>query len=213
MSRRRRYSLAWVGSPFAEHMGPRTIRVIRDLAGVPGEYVWAAKQTTRDRAAPPPRPFAYTISNLGLRRLLATARSQGEALDVYYERLAGAVGDETWRTATPGTAYRVRLAADGSVSCGTGALYLSSSRAARRMVAAATRTTLRGGGAPTTRIPPRRLRRPRARAAGAAVAAVARARVHAAAAAEPYRPRHDGRDALRHLGLILDILPSLSILC
>ena len=150
-------------------MGPRTIRVIRDLAGVPGEYVWAAKQTTRDRAAPPPRPFAYTISNLGLRRLLATARSQGEALDVYYERLAGAVGDETWRTATPGTAYRVRLAADGSVSCGTGALYLSSSRAARRMVAGGSRTTRgrRGGGARTTSTatPRRRLGRRSAAAA------------------------------------------------
>ena len=109
------YSLAWVGSPFAEHMGPRTLRVVRDVAGVPGEYVWAAKQTTYDRAVPPPRKWAYTISNLGLRRLVATARAQGEALALDYERLDGATGDEAWRTAAPGTRVKLVLGADGSV--------------------------------------------------------------------------------------------------
>ena len=96
-------------------MGPRTLRVVRDVAGVPGEYVWAAKQTTYDRAVPPPRKWAYTISNLGLRRLVATARAQGEALALDYERLDGATGDETWRTAAPGTRVKLVLGADGSV--------------------------------------------------------------------------------------------------
>ena len=49
-----------------------------------------------------------------------------QALVVNYERLDGPVGDETWRVATPGAAYRVGLAVDGTLTCGTGALYLSS---------------------------------------------------------------------------------------
>ncbi len=43
-------NLTWVGNTFAEHMHPRTQRVIRELAGVPGEYIWSAKATTAPRA-------------------------------------------------------------------------------------------------------------------------------------------------------------------
>merc|ERR1719181_1900798 len=35
--------LLWVGNTFAEHMGPRTLKLIREVTRVPAEYVWAAK--------------------------------------------------------------------------------------------------------------------------------------------------------------------------
>ena len=33
-------NLEWVGNTFAEHMGERTRRLLRDIACVPGEYVY-----------------------------------------------------------------------------------------------------------------------------------------------------------------------------
>ena len=43
--------LHWVGNTFAEHMGERTIKLVREVAGVPGQYVWAAKATSAARSA------------------------------------------------------------------------------------------------------------------------------------------------------------------
>ena len=60
-------------------MSERTIRVIRELAGVPGQYVWAAKATSAPRAVPPPRFMKHTLSNLGLRHLLATATKRKDS--------------------------------------------------------------------------------------------------------------------------------------
>ena len=110
------YSLDWIGSPFAEHMSPRTLRVIRDVAAVPGEYVWAAKQVTARRDVPPPRKWRYTVSNLGLRRLLMTAKRQGEPLRLEYERLPGPAGDERWRTQAPGDAVLLDVDGRGNVT-------------------------------------------------------------------------------------------------
>ena len=83
-------------------MGERTQRVIRELARVPGQYVWAAKATSARRDVPPPRFRRHTLSNLGLRRLLATAVEQRDTFWLRYTRLDGAEGDEAWRTASAG---------------------------------------------------------------------------------------------------------------
>ena len=109
-------SLPWVGNTFAEHMGPRTLRLVREVAQVPAEYVWAAKATSLPRDVPPPRFRKHTLSNLGLRRLLATAGRQKDTYSLKYTRLRGAVGDEAWRTASTGEQYVVRGHA-GSMSC------------------------------------------------------------------------------------------------
>jgi len=100
--------LEWVGNTFAEHMGPRTLRLIREVAAVPAEYVWAAKSSSAKRSRPPPRFRRHTLSALGLRRLLATAARQKDSFSLRYTRLHGAVGDEAWRTGSAGSEYVVR---------------------------------------------------------------------------------------------------------
>jgi hypothetical protein len=108
--------LSWVGNTFAQHMGERTLRLVRELAGVRGEYVWAAKATSAQRAQPPPRFLRHTLSNLGLRRLLATASRQRDTFWMRYTRLNGTVGDEAWRTASEGESYMVR-GEGGRITC------------------------------------------------------------------------------------------------
>ena len=110
-------NLEWVGNTFAEHMGERTIRLIREVTDVPAEYVWAAKATSAKRTSPPPRFRRHTLSNYGLRKLLATARRQRDVFSLRYVRLSGAVGDETWRTSSAGTEYVVRGDGSGAVQC------------------------------------------------------------------------------------------------
>ena len=44
--------LEWVGNTFAEHMGPRTLKFVREVGGVPAQYVWAVKATSSARATP-----------------------------------------------------------------------------------------------------------------------------------------------------------------
>lgn len=122
-----------VGNTFAEHMTNRTRRVVREVAGVPAAYVWAAKSTSKARAVPPPSFLRHTTSALGLRHLLATAAQQKDSFELRcarrrtcsavrstcmrddarvpalrYTRLHGAVGDEIWRTASAGEGYVVR---------------------------------------------------------------------------------------------------------
>jgi hypothetical protein len=104
----------WVGNTFAEHMGERTLKMIREVAAVPGEYVWAAKATSARRDRPPPRFRPHTLSALGLRRLLETAAKQGDAFWLRYTRLRGATGDETWRTSSPGAEFTVRSRGGGA---------------------------------------------------------------------------------------------------
>lgn len=41
-----------MGNTFAEHMGERTIKLIRELAGMPCQYIWAAKATSGMRDSP-----------------------------------------------------------------------------------------------------------------------------------------------------------------
>ena len=108
--------LHWVGNTFAEHMGERTIKLVREVAGVPGQYVWAAKATSAARSVPPPRFMRHTMSNLGLRRLLATAATQRDTFWLKYTRLEGAVGDEAWRVASAGAEHVVR-GAGGELRC------------------------------------------------------------------------------------------------
>jgi len=108
--------LDWVGNTFAEHMGNRTLRLIREVARVPAQYVWAAKSTSVARNVPPPRFVRHTVSALGLRRLLATASRQQDTFWLRYSRLHGAVGDEAWRTSSEGTSFIVR-AIEGAVKC------------------------------------------------------------------------------------------------
>lgn len=110
-------NLSWVGSAFSQHLGARTQRVLREVAGVRAEYIWAEKATTLPRANPPPRFMRHTVSNLGLRQLIATAAAQRDAFWLLYTRLEGAVGDEKWRTESDGLRYVVRSAGDGVVSC------------------------------------------------------------------------------------------------
>ena len=112
--------LRWVGNTFAEHMGPRTLRLVRDVAKVPAEYVWAAKSTSKPRRSPPPRFTRHTLSNLGLRRLLGTAAAQGDAFELRFTRLRGAVGDEAWRVNGTGTEYVVRSKGSGRQGGGGG---------------------------------------------------------------------------------------------
>ena len=112
-------NLHWVGNTFAEHMTDRTLKVVRGLAKVPAEYVWAAKATSMARSVPAPRFRKHTLSNLGLRRLLATARRQKDAFYLKYTRLEGAVGDEMWRTASHGVGtYVIRGDGKGKLTCG-----------------------------------------------------------------------------------------------
>lgn len=99
--------LSWVGNTFAEHMGERTQRLIREVAGVPAAYVWAAKSMSTPRARPPPHFLRHTLSALGLRRLLATAALQGDRFHLRYTRLHGATGDEAWRVNSTGEVYEV----------------------------------------------------------------------------------------------------------
>jgi len=106
-------NLTWVGNTFAEHMGPRTLHLVREVAAVPGEYVWAAKSTSARRDTPPPRFRPHTLSALGLRRLLETASKQGDAFWLRYTRLHGATGDEVWRTSSSGVQYIVRSPGSG----------------------------------------------------------------------------------------------------
>ena len=80
-------------------------------------YVWAAKSTSLPRASPPPRFRRHTLSNLGLRKLLATAEKQKDVFWLRYTRLDGAVGDELWRTSSAGTAYIVRADGSGALRC------------------------------------------------------------------------------------------------
>lgn len=108
-------NLSWVGNSFAEHMGPRTLRLVREVAKVPAEYVWASKSSTRPRVQPAPRFREHTLSNLGLRRLLETAKRQREALTLTYHRLHGAEGDESWRTKSPGKIFMLEIDADGRI--------------------------------------------------------------------------------------------------
>ena len=58
----------------------------------------------------------HTLSNLGLRLLLATAKQQNDTFWLKYTRLRGAVGDEAWRTKSAGTDYIVRSEA-GKLRC------------------------------------------------------------------------------------------------
>eukprot|EP00966_Prymnesium_polylepis_P274101 6332147-Prymnesium_polylepis.2 len=97
-------------------MGNRTRRLVRDVARVPTQYVWAAKATSTRRDQPPPRFMKHTLSALGLRHLLATAARQRDTFWLRYTRLHGAVGDEIWRTASDGVRYEVRAAA-GEMRC------------------------------------------------------------------------------------------------
>ena len=100
-------------------MTDRTLKVVRGLAKVPAEYVWAAKATSMARSVPAPRFRKHTLSNLGLRRLLATARRQKDAFYLKYTRLEGAVGDEMWRTASHGVGtYVIRGDGKGKLTCG-----------------------------------------------------------------------------------------------
>lgn len=108
-------NLSWVGNSFAEHMGPRTLRLVRDVAKVPAEYVWASKSSTRPRLQPPPKFREHTLSNLGLRCLLETAKRQREALTLTYCRLQGAEGDERWRTMSPCKLVSLEISADGRI--------------------------------------------------------------------------------------------------
>ena len=108
--------LEWVGNTFAEHMTPRTLRLIREVTRVPAEYVWAAKSTPLKRLSPPPRFRRHTLSALGLRRLLATASKQHDQFSLRYTRLHGATGDEVWRTTSAGDEYIVR-GAGGKLTC------------------------------------------------------------------------------------------------
>ena len=109
-------TLDWVGNTFAEHMGNRTQRLVRDVAKVPGQYVWAAKSTSQRRDVPPPRFLRHTLSNLGLRKLLHTASMQRDDFWLRFTRLDGAVGDETWRTSSEGIEYMVK-GKDGKIHC------------------------------------------------------------------------------------------------
>ena len=78
----------------------------------------AAKSTSMRRSTPPPRFMRHTLSNLGLRRLLQTARMQGDEFWLKFTRLEGAVGDEDWRVNSTGVAeYLVRGSKDGGLSC------------------------------------------------------------------------------------------------
>ena len=115
--------LHWVGNSFAEHMGPRTLRLIREVTGVPAEYVWAAKASSLRRTTPPPRFRPHTLSNYGLRKLLATAKRQKDVFTLRYSRLDGAYGDEAWRTVSRGTDYVVRGDGTGELRCGKPGLF------------------------------------------------------------------------------------------
>ena len=110
-------NLTWVGNTFAEHMHPRTQRVIRELAGVPGEYIWSAKATTAPRATPPPRFMPHTLSALGLRRLIAAALAQGDVFWLEYAKLPGAIGDEAWRTTAAAARFRVEVTGGQVARC------------------------------------------------------------------------------------------------
>ena len=110
-------NLSWVGNSFAVHCTPRALRVLRDVAQVPAEYIWAEKASSAQRLSPPPRFLPYTISNLGLRMLLATAAKQGDAFWLAYTRLNGTVGDEVWRTRSSGAAHVVTSSGGGSIGC------------------------------------------------------------------------------------------------
>ena len=110
-------NLSWVGNAFAVHHGPRSLRVAREVARVPAEYIWAEKATSSARVAPPPRFLAHTLSNLGLRKLVATAVRQHDAFWLRYTRLDGVVGDEAWRTSSSGAEYLLSSAGNGTVEC------------------------------------------------------------------------------------------------
>ena len=74
---------------------------------------------SRPASVPAPRFRKHTLSNLGLRRLLATARKQKDAFYLKYTRLEGAVGDEMWRTASHGVGtYVIRGDGKGKLTCG-----------------------------------------------------------------------------------------------
>ena len=109
-------NLEWVGNTFAEHMGERTQRLVREVAKVPAQYVWAAKATSQPRSVPPPRFMRHTLSNLGLRQLLQTASNQRDDFWLRFTRLEGAEGDEAWRTSSGGVEYVVH-GKDGEIRC------------------------------------------------------------------------------------------------
>ena len=109
-------NLEWVGNTFAEHMGERTQRLVREVAKVPAQYVWAAKATSQPRSVPPPRFMRHTLSNLGLRQLLQTASNQRDDFWLRFTRLEGAEGDEAWRTSSGGVEYVVH-GRDGEIRC------------------------------------------------------------------------------------------------
>ena len=57
------------------------------------------------------------MSNLGLRRLLATAAKQRDVFWLRFTRLDGATGDEAWRVGSTGREYVVRGSRDGTMTC------------------------------------------------------------------------------------------------
>lgn len=107
-------NLTNLGNIFAEHMSPRTLRLVRNEAKLESEYIWPVKATHAPRASPPPRFFQFTLSNLGLRRLLQEYRGP---FTLTYHRLSGPEGDEHWRTTKPGEVHVVEKLANGTLLC------------------------------------------------------------------------------------------------